>query len=161
MKAFSKNDLEAEFGRSRHGLPPPQNMLPHTNPQISSPMLSRSCTPTQPNSQKRTSLSVGLVKKCEPGINVFFIQNRKLLGILHYSAVVNSTYHPFALSIYPFLFSCFLFLHFKSICIKCYIEVTALATLSESVSMNKTYKNNNPHVKDSCCPALCIICFYT
>ncbi|XP_039984890.1 transcriptional protein SWT1 isoform X2 [Xiphias gladius] len=63
VKAFSKNDLEAEFGRSRHGLPPPQNMLPHTNPQISSPMLSRSCTPTQPNSQKRTSLSVGLVKK--------------------------------------------------------------------------------------------------
>ncbi|XP_040897227.1 transcriptional protein SWT1 isoform X2 [Toxotes jaculatrix] len=67
VKAFSKNDLEAEAERSRHGLHPLQNietlMLPHTNLQISSAVLSGSCTPAQPHSQKRTGLSEGPVMK--------------------------------------------------------------------------------------------------
>ncbi|XP_022611692.1 transcriptional protein SWT1 [Seriola dumerili] len=67
VKALSKNDLEAEVGRSRYGLDPLQNtgtaMLPHANPQISSPVQSRSCTPAQPHSPKRTGLSVGRIMK--------------------------------------------------------------------------------------------------
>ncbi|XP_071342314.1 transcriptional protein SWT1 isoform X2 [Trachinotus anak] len=68
VKALSKNDLEAEVGKSRYGLDPLQNtepaMMPHTNPQISSPpVLSRSCTPAQLHSPKRTGPTAGLVMK--------------------------------------------------------------------------------------------------
>ena len=96
VTALSKNDLEAEVGRSSCSLHPLliTPMVPHTSPQISSPPLSRSHTPARPHIQERTGLSVARVVKCEPWINLFFMQNRKLLGILHHSAGVNSTYHP-------------------------------------------------------------------
>ncbi|XP_070765322.1 transcriptional protein SWT1 [Enoplosus armatus] len=88
LKALSKNDLEAEVGRSGHGVHSLQNIktfpLPHISPQVSSSTLSRSYTPVQPHSQERTGLFVGLIEKGEPGINVFFLQNRKLLGIFHH-----------------------------------------------------------------------------
>ncbi|XP_054458761.1 transcriptional protein SWT1 [Anoplopoma fimbria] len=62
VKALSKNDLEAEIGKSRRGFHPPRNikspMLPHVSPHLSSPMQSRSYTPAQPHSQERTGLSV-------------------------------------------------------------------------------------------------------
>ncbi|XP_076580451.1 transcriptional protein SWT1 isoform X2 [Chaetodon auriga] len=60
VRAFSKNDLEAEFGKSRHGF---QNIKPHVTPQVSSPMLSTNCTSVQPQRQERTDLSVGLREK--------------------------------------------------------------------------------------------------
>eukprot|EP00064_Thunnus_orientalis_P016945 superscaffoldBa00003477_g17018 len=66
VKAHSKNDLEAEVGRSGHGPHPPQNnqipMLPHISPQVSLPVMSRSFTPVQPHSQERTGLSVGAIQ---------------------------------------------------------------------------------------------------
>lgn len=74
VKAFSKDDLEAEVGRSRHGFHPLQNiktsMLPHISPQVLSLMLSTDYTSVQPHSQEKTGLSLGLVEKGEPGINV-------------------------------------------------------------------------------------------
>ncbi|KAM9358397.1 transcriptional protein SWT1 [Symphorus nematophorus] len=67
VKALSKNDLEAEAGRSTHGFQPLQHiktaMLPHTSPQVSSPMLSTNYTPAQTHSRERTGLSVGLTEK--------------------------------------------------------------------------------------------------
>ncbi|XP_044218487.1 transcriptional protein SWT1 [Thunnus albacares] len=66
VKAHSKNDLEAEGGRSGHGPHLPQNnqipMLPHISPQVSSPVMSRSFTPVQQHSQERTGLSVGAIQ---------------------------------------------------------------------------------------------------
>ncbi|XP_044054834.1 transcriptional protein SWT1 isoform X2 [Siniperca chuatsi] len=75
LKALSKNDLEAEVGRSRHGFHSLQNTktatLPHISPQISSPMLSRSYTPVQPHSQERTGLSVGLIEKASLQVHLY------------------------------------------------------------------------------------------
>lgn len=77
MKALSKNDLEAEVESSTHGFRSLQNIktstLSNVTPQVSSPMLSRSYTPVQPHSQETTGLSVGLIAKGEPGINVFLL----------------------------------------------------------------------------------------
>ncbi|XP_026179008.1 transcriptional protein SWT1 isoform X2 [Mastacembelus armatus] len=63
VKALCKNDLEAEVEKSRSGPHPLQDshqtpMLPHTNPQISSPLAS-SCTPVQQHNQNRAGFSVG------------------------------------------------------------------------------------------------------
>ncbi|KAK5869643.1 hypothetical protein PBY51_024345 [Eleginops maclovinus] len=62
VKALCKTDLEAEFGRSRHGFPPPQNistaMLPLVGPQVSSAMQSRSYATVQPRRQKAVPLTV-------------------------------------------------------------------------------------------------------
>ncbi|XP_069377784.1 transcriptional protein SWT1 isoform X3 [Paralichthys olivaceus] len=67
VKALSKNDLEAEVGRSRQSPHPLLNiqapMVPQTRPEISSPPLSRSHTPAQPHTQERTGLSVAPVMK--------------------------------------------------------------------------------------------------
>lgn len=91
VKALSKNDLEVEVGRSAHGFRPLQTIKPLIGPQVSSPMLSTNYTSVQPHSQERTGLSVGLTEKGEPGINVFFLQNRKSLGILHHRLLVHCT----------------------------------------------------------------------
>lgn len=89
VKAFSKDDLEVDAGRSRHGFHPQQNIktstLPHVNPQVSSPMLSRSFKPVQPHSQERTGLSVGLTENGEPGIIVFSCKTGSYLA---YSSMV-------------------------------------------------------------------------
>uniref|UniRef100_UPI0037E89F57 transcriptional protein SWT1 n=1 Tax=Semicossyphus pulcher TaxID=241346 RepID=UPI0037E89F57 len=67
VKALSKNDLEAEVGRSRHGFKPLQyiktSMLPHVSPQASSSLLSRSYTPVRPHCQQRPEAPVGLIEK--------------------------------------------------------------------------------------------------
>ncbi|XP_051232913.1 transcriptional protein SWT1 isoform X1 [Dicentrarchus labrax] len=67
VRALSKNDLEAEVGRSTHGFHPLINiktsMPPLISPQVSSPMLNMNYTTVQPHSQERTGLSVGLVEK--------------------------------------------------------------------------------------------------
>nr|XP_046248069.1 transcriptional protein SWT1 [Scatophagus argus]XP_046248070.1 transcriptional protein SWT1 [Scatophagus argus]XP_046248071.1 transcriptional protein SWT1 [Scatophagus argus] len=63
VKAFSKNDLEAEVGRSRHGFCPLQNIKPHMGPQVTSSMLSTNYTSVQPHSQPRTGPSVGLTEE--------------------------------------------------------------------------------------------------
>ncbi|TKS65507.1 Transcriptional protein SWT1 [Collichthys lucidus] len=62
VNALSKNDLEAEVERSRHGFHPlhPQ---PHIRPQVSLPTLSMSYTSAQPQSEERTGLCGGLVEK--------------------------------------------------------------------------------------------------
>ncbi|XP_029356099.1 transcriptional protein SWT1 isoform X1 [Echeneis naucrates] len=67
VKALSKNDLEAEVDRSRYGFDRLLNIeattMLYKNPQISSPVLNRSCTPAQSHSPKRTGLSEGVVLK--------------------------------------------------------------------------------------------------
>ncbi|XP_070817099.1 transcriptional protein SWT1 isoform X2 [Chaetodon trifascialis] len=60
VRAFSKNDLEAEFGKYRHGF---ENIKPHITPQVSSPVLSTNYTSVQPHRQESTGLSVGLGEK--------------------------------------------------------------------------------------------------
>ncbi|XP_075944428.1 transcriptional protein SWT1 [Anarhichas minor] len=58
VEALSKNDLEAEIRKHRHGVHPLRNiktpMLPHVSPHLPSPMQSGSCT----HSQETTGLSV-------------------------------------------------------------------------------------------------------
>ncbi|XP_070688194.1 transcriptional protein SWT1 [Pempheris klunzingeri] len=68
VKALSKNDLEADVGRSTHGFHPLQNIkatvLPHhANAQVSSPLPSRSFARAHPHSQEGTGLSTGLTEK--------------------------------------------------------------------------------------------------
>ncbi|TKS66003.1 Transcriptional protein SWT1 [Collichthys lucidus] len=63
VNALSKNDLEAEVERSRHGFHPLQNIKPHIRPQVSLPTLSMSYTSAQPQSEERTGLCGGLVEK--------------------------------------------------------------------------------------------------
>uniref|UniRef100_A0A3P8WKA5 Transcriptional protein SWT1 n=2 Tax=Cynoglossus semilaevis TaxID=244447 RepID=A0A3P8WKA5_CYNSE len=67
VKALSKKDLETETWRTSNGLWLLQNIqtpvLPHTDSQSSSSMLSRSFTPAQPPIQERADLSVGLELK--------------------------------------------------------------------------------------------------
>ncbi|XP_040041303.2 transcriptional protein SWT1 isoform X2 [Gasterosteus aculeatus] len=62
VKALSKNDLEAENGKSSHGFHPLQNIntptVPRVSPHLSSPMQSSSYTPAQPRSRERTGWSV-------------------------------------------------------------------------------------------------------
>lgn len=86
MKALCKTDLEAEVGRSRHGLQITEDIQasvpPRNNPQVSSPALSTSCPPVQPHGQKKTGFYVGVLQKGELEVHV----------LLHHHAVVNGTY---------------------------------------------------------------------
>lgn len=76
VSASSKKDLEAEVGRSRRAFPPLQDIKTSTLPQAL-PMLSTDYTSVQPHSHKSTGLSLGLVKKGEPGIGVRVISSLK------------------------------------------------------------------------------------
>ncbi|KAM7011946.1 transcriptional protein SWT1 [Tautogolabrus adspersus] len=66
VKALSKNDLEVEVVRSRHGFNPLQNIKtstsPRISPQVSSTIMNRSFT-VQPHRQERAELSVELTEK--------------------------------------------------------------------------------------------------
>lgn len=133
VKAFNKTDLEAEAVRSTYALELVHNaettVLPHTDVQAS---------PPKPHNPKRPGPSAGPRVKCEPGINVLFMQNRKLLGILHRSAVVNSTYYPCTCFIHPrlpiFLFS------FPELQV-CLYKVLHLGDRGKQISFNKPSKN--------------------
>lgn len=109
VNALSKNDLEAEAERSRRGLHDLRNIQtptpPRVSPQVSSPqpLPRRSCASVQPPSQRKACLSAALTEKGEPGINAFFMQNRKQLGMLRHRADVNSTYHLRAHCVHPTL----------------------------------------------------------
>lgn len=69
VTASSKKDLEAEVGRCRRAFPPLQDIKTPALPQVSSPMLSTDYTPVQPHSHESAGLSLGHVKKGEPGSN--------------------------------------------------------------------------------------------
>lgn len=87
MKALCKTDLEAEVGRSRHGLQITggiqASVPPSNNPQVLSPTLSTRCPPVQPHGQKKAGFYVGVLHKGELEVNV----------LLHHHAVVNGTYY--------------------------------------------------------------------
>lgn len=87
VKALSKNDLEAEVQRSRHGLHIIEGIQapvqPHNNPQVLSPVQPH----VQPHGREKAGVYAGVLQKGEPGINVLLRQNRKSF------AVVNGTYH--------------------------------------------------------------------
>ncbi|XP_068446097.1 transcriptional protein SWT1 isoform X2 [Clinocottus analis] len=62
VNALSKNDLEEEIGKPRHGFHPLRNSRspkpPHVSPHLPSPMRSRRYTAARPHVQERTGLSV-------------------------------------------------------------------------------------------------------
>ncbi|XP_026001842.1 transcriptional protein SWT1 isoform X1 [Astatotilapia calliptera] len=67
VKALCKTDLEAEVGRSRHGLQITggiqASVPPSNNPQVLSPTLSTRCPPVQPHGQKKAGFYVGVLHK--------------------------------------------------------------------------------------------------